>query len=258
MRSGRSTDLDPVARSHHATEHDDAHDPRSPYQFPCVVPVVHVLRQPRLEHIDLGAGVPQAGYGDQRLLSDAQYRADAERMQIDPSRCDILPQISGGHRKASLSEPVQHFTGDEMDLAEIGLTGIGGHPGPVPDLRPGMHVPRHPHAGDQVDLVDRLLGEVMPLAAMKSDHQTHHLMMPGGDLPATDTGPSPSARQSDSKAQGSTPCGRMGRPGYEGFGSVLASSRSKVGAKSWAHWAMSWSSVMPRAVSPVSHPMRRW
>lgn len=191
MRSGRSTDLDPVARSHHASEDDDAHDPRSPYQFPCVVPVAHVLQHPRPECVDLAARVPQAGYGDQRLLSDAEDRADAERMQIDPSRRDILPQIPGGYREAGLSERVQHFTGDEMDLAEIGLTGIGCHPGPMLNPRSGMHVPRHPHAGHQFDLVDRLLGEVMPLAAMKSDHQTHHPMMPGADNRRAGNGPEP-------------------------------------------------------------------
>jgi hypothetical protein len=84
MRLRRQLNPDRIAGSHLAAGDDDAHDTGLANQVAVLVPAEGRRHQSRLDAVQLGARVAQAGHLDDRRAAETQPRAGGQIEQSDP------------------------------------------------------------------------------------------------------------------------------------------------------------------------------
>lgn len=139
-----------------------------------LVPADDLLEQALLEAVDLQAGVAQPGHLDDGLIAEPQPCPDGQAQQVDAARGDVLPELTRGDREASRGQLVVEFAVDQMDLAQVGLRRVLGHPRPVLHRHPEMGVAFHAEPRQQTDPVADGLAEVVSLVTADGGHGRGH------------------------------------------------------------------------------------
>ena len=158
-RGGPGGDDTPMAsptRDGAAADHD-AHDPGPAHEVPIDGAERDLAQQPGLEPLDLGAGVAQAGHGDERIGADQQGRADGQAVDVETEGGDVLAEVTRGDGVTGRGEHVEELRRDEVDLPQVRLRGIDRDPGAMLDERTGMDVSLDADACDEVEPGRRLL-----------------------------------------------------------------------------------------------------
>lgn len=150
---------DGVTVAYGPTLDHDSHDPRSSDDRALLISADHGGKQSRLELVDLFAGVPKAGDGEERLVANAEGRTDGQREHVKPNGGDVLAEVACGHVEACRGELIEQFGVDQVNLAQVRLGGIGGNAGSVLDGAACVSVSLDSYAGNDVDHVEPPLGE---------------------------------------------------------------------------------------------------
>jgi hypothetical protein len=115
--------------------------------------------QPRLEAIELDAGVAQAGHPYFRRGADPQDRVDWQRQQIETAGQDILADVSSADHETLRFQLFQQLPVQQMDLSKVRLRGVVGNAGAVLYGGAKMCVTFHAETGLQVYPHPRMLAE---------------------------------------------------------------------------------------------------
>lgn len=181
----RQLHLDPVPGSDDAAEHDDTHDSRTAYQHPLSVSVAHLFQQAGPERFDLCARVAQTSHRNESLLAKAEYGADGQVVDLDALRRDVLAQVARPNLMSSGRKHVEELGGDEVNLPEIGLGGVGSDTRAVLHESPSVCVASDSDTCDELDLGDCLFREAVPLAQVECHDRSHRTNHGLGVRPST-------------------------------------------------------------------------
>lgn len=90
MWRGRKLDDDRIALFHGSAYANDRHHPCFPDQFVIRPPIENSSKQTWLEALYLTARIAQAGYLQNDMAPDCQFRSTRQGKQVDARRRDIL------------------------------------------------------------------------------------------------------------------------------------------------------------------------
>ena len=152
MRPRRQADGDLVAGPNGAAVHDDGHDAGEWRQVAVLVDWSHPIHEAVVDTVDLPARVAVAGDGQQRLGADVEHRSDGQVEEVEPAGGEVLAQLAGGDGEAGCGQLVEHLGGEQMDLAQIRLGGVGADARAMFDLCAHVGVAGDPEPGQQLDL----------------------------------------------------------------------------------------------------------
>ena len=162
-----------IANSDAASEHDNAHYSGPAYQDARPISVAELLQQAGLKRLDLSTWVTDSGHGDKSGLSEPNHRSDGQVVDFDTLRSDVLAQLAWGHPVPGGGKHLYELASDEVNLPEIGLVGVSSEPGAVLHKRPRVCVSSDTHTRNQLDLLDRMLREVVHLAQVERHNRSH-------------------------------------------------------------------------------------
>jgi len=140
----RQLDEDWVAGSDFTTDQDDGHDTCLADEGSLFVVRQHCRHQPRLKLVQLQAGVAQAHDFYDGGSAQVQTRVGRQSQQIHPAGGDILAHLPSQHGKTGDTQLIVELSLYEVDLAQIRLGRVAGHPGAVLDPLAGVSVALNP------------------------------------------------------------------------------------------------------------------
>ena len=82
-----------------------------------------------MEAIELGAGVSQPCYFHDGLISQMQSGAKRQGKEVEATGGDILANLAGRDIETSCTQLIMLLCMDEVNLAKVGLSRIGGDTG---------------------------------------------------------------------------------------------------------------------------------
>lgn len=159
MRLGRQFDDDGVAGRDRAVAQDDGHNAGLADQVALGVAVEHGREQAGAKGLDLGAGVAEAGHGDDGLGPEVQSRAARQTKQREPARREIFAEVAGREAEAGGEQFVVQFHGEKVHLPQVRLGGIDGDPRTVFHGRAGVGVAVDAVSGHEANAIDDRLAE---------------------------------------------------------------------------------------------------
>ncbi len=148
----RALNQDPVSGPDPPAPEHDRHDAALPDQVPGSVPVEQGFHQPRLQAVELCAGIAQARYPDQGRVAELQLCAQRELQQGDSTGKHIFSHRAGGYAEAFPGQLLEQLFMDQMHLPQVGLIWVLSHARAVLHLRTHMCIPRYAETGDQLQL----------------------------------------------------------------------------------------------------------
>ena len=120
----REMDADAAARVDDAAREDDAHDAGAGGLEAVGEAGEGGHHEAGVEAVHLDAGGAEAGELDDCGLAEAEAGLDGEAEEVDAEGGEVLAQFAGVEREAGFRERGQELHVQEVDLGEIGLTGI--------------------------------------------------------------------------------------------------------------------------------------
>jgi len=111
------------------------------------VAVQHGLHESTVDSLELQARVAQPGHLDHGGVAEVQACTGGQGEQVDATGGDVLPHLPGLDREAGLGQLVVQFRVHEVDLPQVRLARVPGHPGAVFDCHTLMRVTVHPEPG---------------------------------------------------------------------------------------------------------------
>ena len=162
MRGRRQFCPNRIAGRHISGSDNDPHHASLAHQPARVVAIQRRRHQPRLNGIQLGTGIPEAGHLDYCRVTNSKQAAGGQIQQIDTASRDVLAHLAGGHFNAALQELVEQFSMNEMHLPQIRLIRIPPDSRQMLDAIPQVCValdaePKRSPATSQPSTLDTLL-----------------------------------------------------------------------------------------------------
>ena len=102
---------------------------------------------------DLTARVPQAGDLHDCECAKLRPRACGEVNEVHSSGGDVLAHLTWRHVDSQCRDLSEQFDVEKVDLTQIGLARVLGHPGPILHRHSEVRVTAHPEAFDEFDAV---------------------------------------------------------------------------------------------------------
>ena len=159
MWRGRQFDDDGVAGRDRAVAQDDGHDARLADQVALGVAVEHGREQAGAKGLDLGAGVAEAGHGDDGLGPEVQPRVARQTQECEAARGDVLAEVAGCEAEAGGEQFVVQFHGEKVHLPQVRLRGIDGDARAMFHGRAGVGVAVDAVSGHEANAIDDRLAE---------------------------------------------------------------------------------------------------
>jgi len=174
VREGRELDLDGAVWSDGASATDDAHDACSRRLFAGGKIGEDGCHETGAEVIHLNAGSAEAGDFDDCSRADVEAGGCGQGEQIDAGGGDVFSEIAGEEGKAGRAKGFEEFGLQEMDLGEVGLSGIAPGEVAVADGGAAVSVALHAQTGEEVDVRLRMLAEGVGSAEAYGDDTGRH------------------------------------------------------------------------------------
>ncbi len=140
MRRSGQRDQDLVARADEAGCNDNGHDPGLTNKLTIGVAGERCRHESLLEAVELGAGVAKPSDLNDGIGPDMKTSASRELEQGDATSGDVLAHKPWRDPETRGSELVMKFGVDQMNLPEVGLTGVTRDARAMLDRRAHVHI----------------------------------------------------------------------------------------------------------------------
>ena len=117
-----------VSRLHGPTPEHDPHDARLANKVAVCVVLEYRRQQTLLKIVNLGAGISQTCHFNYSLETDVQQSSSGQFQQLEAARGNVFAQLTGRDLEAFTLQLLEQLERNQVDLAQIGLAGVGGHP----------------------------------------------------------------------------------------------------------------------------------
>jgi len=127
-----------------------------------------------MEAVHLNAGSSEASDFDDCLPADVEAGGCGQGEQIDAGGGDVFSEVAGEEGKAGRAKGFEEFGLQEMDLGEVGLSGIAPGEIAVAYVGAAVSVALDTQTGEEVDLRLRVLAEGVGPAETYGDDKRWH------------------------------------------------------------------------------------
>jgi hypothetical protein len=135
--------------------------------------VGEALQQTGLEVLDLETGRPSSGETEQDA-SDPERGAHGQGQQVRAARGDVLAEVAWVDHETIVKQLVEELALDQVDLAEVGLRGVGCDARTMPHGGAEVSIALHPHPSDELERWLRRLREVVARTAVEMGDLARH------------------------------------------------------------------------------------
>src|SRR5262249_41055977 len=139
------------------------------------------------QFVELAAGVAQPGHLDDGVGAKMQFRTGRQPQQVDAARRYVLPHQPGPDVKPGVAQLVEQLGVDQMNLAQIGHSRVGGDPRAVLYRHALVSVTLDAKPREEAELVGVGLGQAVRRAAADSRYDPRHVRLPSPKAPKART-----------------------------------------------------------------------